>query len=72
MPCEEMGWIAAESLLRLINQEVAMIEPVLVKGELVTRQSCGAIQGEWQFEPEQGSIIRRQYQEEGNLTAPAA
>ncbi len=59
MPCEEMGRISAECLLRLIRKEVDAIDPILVKGELVVRQSCGARKGEWQFEPERGSIIRR-------------
>ena len=60
MPCEEMGRISAKSLLQLIDQEVETIEPTLVKGELVVRQSCGALAGEWQFEPEQSSILRQQ------------
>lgn len=60
MPCEKMGRVSAESLLRLINQEVDVIEPTLVKGELVVRQSCGALAGEWRFEPEQSSILRQQ------------
>jgi len=60
MPCEEMGRISAEFLLRLINKEVETIEPTLVKGELVVRQSCGARKGGWEFEPERGSIFRRQ------------
>jgi LacI family transcriptional regulator len=59
MPCEQMGRASAESLLRLIKGEVEVVEPILVKGELVVRQSCGARKGEWEFEPEQGSIIRR-------------
>jgi LacI family transcriptional regulator len=59
MPCEEMGCIAAESLLRLINGEVEAVEPILVRGELVVRQSCGARGGKWEFEPERGSITRR-------------
>ena len=60
MPCEAMGRLSAEFLLRLIDQEVDVIEPTLVQGELVVRQSCGAATGEWQFEHEQGSIIRQQ------------
>jgi LacI family transcriptional regulator len=60
MPCEEMGRISAESLLRLIDGEVEVLEPTLVRGELIVRQSCGARKGEWEFEPERGSIIRRQ------------
>ncbi|MBN2392518.1 MAG: LacI family DNA-binding transcriptional regulator [Anaerolineae bacterium] len=60
MPCETMGHISAESLLRLINQETDVVEPTLVQGELVVRQSCGAATGEWQFKQEQGSIIRQQ------------
>jgi LacI family transcriptional regulator len=59
MPCEEMGRIAAESLLRLIRGEVDLIEPTLVEGELVVRQSCGAQTGEWAFAPERGSLTRR-------------
>lgn len=60
MPCEEMGRTSAESLLRLIDGEVEVLEPTLVRGELVVRQSCGARNEEWEFEPEKGSIIRRQ------------
>lgn len=59
MPCEEMGRTSAECLLRLIRKEVDAIEPILVRGELVVRQSCGARKGEWMFESEQGSIIRK-------------
>ncbi len=59
MPCEEMGRIAAQSLLRLIRKEAKAIDPILVKGDLIVRQSCGARKGEWIFESEQGSIIRR-------------
>ncbi|HMN26545.1 MAG TPA: LacI family DNA-binding transcriptional regulator [Caldilineaceae bacterium] len=62
MPCEKMGQIAAESLLRLIRGEVKVIEPTLVRGELVVRQSCGARSGEWQFEPERASLTRRHRQ----------
>jgi len=63
MPCEEMGHTSAESLLRLIGGEVDALEPTLIRGELVVRQSCGARQGEWEFEPERGSITRRRIPE---------
>jgi DNA-binding LacI/PurR family transcriptional regulator len=59
MPCEKMGQVAAESLLRLINREVMALEPALVRGELVIRQSCGARKGDWEFEPERASFTRR-------------
>jgi DNA-binding LacI/PurR family transcriptional regulator len=60
MPCEEMGRASAEALLRLINGGTEAIEPTLVQGELVVRQSCGARgEGEWEFEPERGSLPRR-------------
>ena len=60
MPCEEMGRASAEALLRLIAGETEAIEPILVQGELVVRQSCGARgEGEWEFEPERGSLPRR-------------
>jgi LacI family transcriptional regulator len=59
MPCEKMGRIAADSLLRLIKGEIEVIEPTLVQGELVVRQSCGMGNGEWEFEPEKGSLTRR-------------
>lgn len=60
MPCEEMGRASAEALLRLINGEAEAIEPILIPGELIVRQSCGARgEGEWTFEPERGSLPRR-------------
>jgi LacI family transcriptional regulator len=59
MPCEKMGRIAADSLLRLIKGEIEVVEPTLVQGELVVRQSCGMVNGEWEFEPEKGSLTRR-------------
>jgi DNA-binding LacI/PurR family transcriptional regulator len=60
MPCEEMGRASAEALLRLIAGETEAIEPILIQGELVVRQSCGARgEGEWRFEPERGSLPRR-------------
>ena len=60
MPCEEMGRASAGALLRLINEETEAIEPILIQGELVVRQSCGARgEGEWRFEPERGSLPRR-------------
>jgi len=59
MPCEEMGYTSAELLLRIIGGEVECIEPILIQGELVVRQSCGAREGEWVFEPERGSLPRR-------------
>jgi DNA-binding LacI/PurR family transcriptional regulator len=63
MPCEEMGRTSAKSLLRLIDEEVDALEPTLIRGELVVRQSCGAREGEWEFEPERGSIRRRRIPE---------
>ena len=62
MPCERMGQVAAESLLRLIRGEVKTIEATLVRGDLVVRQSCGAKTGEWRFEPERASLTRRHTQ----------
>jgi len=62
MPCEKMGHVAAESLLRLIRGEATTVEPTLVKGELIVRQSCGAQPGEWHFEPERASFTRRHLQ----------
>jgi LacI family transcriptional regulator len=59
MPCEQMGSVAAKSLLRLIRGEAEVIEPTLVRGKLVVRQSCGARNGEWNFEPERASLTRR-------------
>jgi LacI family transcriptional regulator len=59
MPCEQMGHIAAESLLRLIRGEIDLLEPTLVQGDLVVRQSCGANLGQWHFEPERASLTRR-------------
>ena len=43
MPCERMGQVAADSLLRLIRGEIEVIEPTLVQGALVVRQSCGMV-----------------------------
>lgn len=59
MPCERMGHVAAESLLRLIRGECDVVEPTLVQGGLVIRQSCGANPGQWRFEPERASLTRR-------------
>jgi hypothetical protein len=36
-----------------------VIEPTLVQGELVVRQSCGMVKGEWEFQAEKGSLTRR-------------
>ncbi len=59
MPCEKMGQVAADSLLRLIKGDLEVIEPTRVQGALVVRQSCGMVKGEWTFEPEKGSLTRR-------------
>jgi DNA-binding LacI/PurR family transcriptional regulator len=60
MPCEKMGRASAEALLRLINGETKVIEPIFIPGELVVRQSCGARrEEEWKFEPERSSLLRR-------------
>jgi LacI family transcriptional regulator len=59
MPCEKMGQVAADSLLRLIKGEIEVVEPTQVQGQLVVRQSCGMGKGEWAFEPEKGSLTRR-------------
>ena len=58
MPCEKLGQVAADSLLRLIKGEAELIQPTLVQGELVVRQSCGMVKGEWVFEPEKASLTR--------------
>jgi LacI family transcriptional regulator len=63
MPCEKMGHVAAEALLSLIRGEVKVIEPTLVRGNLVVRQSCGAKPGEWKFETERASLTRRHTQD---------
>jgi DNA-binding LacI/PurR family transcriptional regulator len=62
MPCEKMGHVAAESLLRLIRGQAPAIQPALVRGDLVIRQSCGARTGAWKFEPERASLTRRHTQ----------
>lgn len=59
MPCEKLGQVAADSLLRLIKGEIEVVEPTLVRGALVVRQSCGMVNDEWEFEPEKGSLTRR-------------
>jgi LacI family transcriptional regulator len=58
MPCEKLGRVAADSLLHLIKGEAAVIQPTMVQGELVVRQSCGMVKGEWEFEPEKASLTR--------------
>jgi LacI family transcriptional regulator len=73
MPCEKMGHVAARSLLRLIRGEAGAVEPTLVQGDLVIRQSCGARRGEWKFEPERASLTRRHTQmPQGPAYAPGA
>jgi LacI family transcriptional regulator len=67
MPCEQMGQIAADSLLRLIKGDIEVVEPTLVQGALVVRQSCGMVKGEWAFEPEKGSLTRRLAREKSAL-----
>jgi LacI family transcriptional regulator len=62
MPCEKMGHAAAEALLNLIRGEVKVVEPTLVRGDLIVRQSCGAKTDEWKFEPERASLTRRHMQ----------
>lgn len=64
MPCEQMGHVAAESLLRLIHGELTAIEPTLVCGELIVRQSCGAQKGAWTFEPERANPTQRRPQKQ--------
>ena len=50
--------LAADSLLRLIRGEVESIDPMPVRGELIVRQSCGAHNGQWSYEPERASFTR--------------
>lgn len=59
MPCEQMGHVAAESLLRLIRGEIEVLEPTLIAGDLIVRQSCGADPSRRHFEPERASLTRR-------------
>jgi LacI family transcriptional regulator len=59
MPCEKMGQVSAEMLLRLVRREVDVFGPTLVRGEMIVRESCGARTAPWQFEPERASLTRR-------------
>lgn len=59
MPCERMGQVAADSLLRLIRGEIEVVEPTLIQGSLIVRRSCGMVSDEQKFEPEKGSLTRR-------------
>jgi LacI family transcriptional regulator len=58
MPCEEMGHVSAESLVHMLGGASNTLEPILIRGDLMVRQSCGAGGGEWEFEPERGGIAR--------------
>jgi DNA-binding LacI/PurR family transcriptional regulator len=59
LPCYEMGESAAKLLLNFINGEVKETEPIEILGHLIVRESCGAIEGKWQFEDDQGSSAWR-------------
>jgi len=58
MPTHEMGYAAADLLLRMCDGAQGVEHPVRVAGQLVIRDSCGARQGSPGFEPERGSIAR--------------
>jgi DNA-binding LacI/PurR family transcriptional regulator len=59
LPCYEMGETAAKLLLSFINDKVKEAEPIEVMGRLIVRESCGAIEGKWEFEDDQGSSAWR-------------
>ncbi len=59
MPCWEMGRTSAELLLSLCEGSIEVVDAIRVRGELIVRQSCGAREGEWEFEPERGSVVRK-------------
>jgi LacI family transcriptional regulator len=58
MPCEEMGRTSASLLLRIIQGETEVEEPIRVPGQLVVRESCGARREKCEFEPERASLTR--------------
>jgi DNA-binding LacI/PurR family transcriptional regulator len=59
LPCYEMGQAAAKLLLNFINDKVKETEPIEILGHLIIRESCGAKEGKWQFEDDQGSVAWR-------------
>jgi LacI family transcriptional regulator len=58
LPAYEMGEAAARLLLDLINHEISSVENIEIRGKLITRQSCGAFKGKWEFEEEEGVKAR--------------
>lgn len=59
MPCEEMGCAGAEMLLNLIEGKTSVTGPIRIRGELRVRESCGAGNRQWRFEPERASLTRK-------------
>ncbi len=55
LPAEEMGQESARLLLHLIQQQKTTEIGVEVRGKLIVRQSCGAVDQKLVFEDEQGS-----------------
>jgi LacI family transcriptional regulator len=45
LPCYEMGQASAQLLLRRLENQGEMDEPVRIKGKLIIRESCGAEKG---------------------------
>lgn len=64
LPCYEMGVSAARLLSDLINDKVKAVEPIEVKGELIVRETCGAIHEPWEMEDDQGSSAWREKRRE--------
>ncbi len=64
LPCYEMGETAARLLLSFISGKVKGAEPIEVLGRLIVRESCGAIEGKWEFEDDQGSSAWRERRRE--------
>lgn len=42
LPCYEMGQKSAEMLLKVINEEINLFQPIEIQGNLIVRESCGS------------------------------
>lgn len=45
LPCYEMGQTSAQLLMRWLDDETVMEEPLRIRGKLIIRESCGAEEG---------------------------
>jgi DNA-binding LacI/PurR family transcriptional regulator len=59
LPCEELGRVSAELFLNLCHGCIEASAPIYVRGDLIVRDSCGAREEAWEFEPERGEILHR-------------